>query len=438
LFSYVALAVVPDLRVFHLLPAIAAEIVILLACVLIAGTLGKVAWGQGTILTLALFFRLLFLFHPSLLSDDIHRYVWDGRMTLAGHNPYSLPPARVLPATPALAALQARVNHGDLVTVYPPAAQLLFAAGTALHPDALGLRILFCLLDLAVCLLITWLLRALGLPAWRAALYAWHPLPIIEVAGSGHVDGAAVCFLLGSFLLLARSATRSRSAAAGAAFAASILTKLLPVLFVPAAFLVTGRRRAIAFGFGALVAAAAMTVPFLPEISHALGTLATYCRHWEFAGFAFRTLRRLTGSGDAARIILSFVFLLACALLYRRHARAKPDPESRLFTALCACYDVVIAFLLLTPTLHPWYAIYLAALLPFAAGPAGIALSASVFLGYGILPRYVTEGIWAESSALAFWITAVPALAFLVWKTGAKALFRRAAVSVFREPPPSR
>src|SRR2546422_7922268 len=42
---------------------------------------------------LACLFRLTFLFAAPVLSDDLQRYLWDGRVTLHGGNPYLASPA---------------------------------------------------------------------------------------------------------------------------------------------------------------------------------------------------------------------------------------------------------------------------------------------------------------------------------------------------------
>ena len=73
-----------------------------------------------------LLFRATLLPASPTLSDDIYRYVWDGRVQAAGINPY-----RYAPASEALAHLRdgtiyPGVNHREIPTIYPPAAQALF------------------------------------------------------------------------------------------------------------------------------------------------------------------------------------------------------------------------------------------------------------------------------------------------------------------------
>jgi len=80
-----------------------------------------------------------------------------------------------------------------------------------------------------------------------------------------------------------------------------------------------------------------------------------------------------------------------------------------------AFYSIAFTFLLLTPTLHPWYALYLACLLPFAAGPAGLVFGWSVFLAYQVQIGYTLLGQWVESDMTAWMIVSAPAAAVLFW-----------------------
>jgi hypothetical protein len=76
----------------------------------------------------AVSFRLLLLPTTPTLSTDVYRYLWDGRLSAAGVSPY-----HHTPTAPELArfrsdGLYASLNHPDWHTIYPPGAQLLFAA----------------------------------------------------------------------------------------------------------------------------------------------------------------------------------------------------------------------------------------------------------------------------------------------------------------------
>lgn len=389
----------PELRLaVPLVIGVTAFMAAVLAFVLYRGERLKL-WSPAVILGVALVLRLMFLCAPPQLSDDIYRYLWDGSNLLRGVNPYTAAPAATTPPA-ELRAIQAKVNHQEYATIYPPAAQLVFAGGAALGGSVTGLKAFLVLFDLGLCGLLMLLLRQLQLPAWRAVLYAWNPLPVLEIAASGHVDGAGMTLFMGSvLLLLVRGKSRSGAACSGALLGGAGLVKLFPFAFAPALFLLVLPARRSHFLAGFCGALAALTLPFLPHLVNMLHTLDVYAKHWEFAGFAFGTLRDLTGSGNAARLLLGSTFVISAATIaLRLFAACKGlDRVTRARKTLAACYAIAFALLLSTPTLQPWYALLLAALLPFNAGPAGLVLCWGVFLTYRVQIPYFILGQWIES-----------------------------------------
>src|SRR5262249_54182755 len=167
--------------------------------------------------------HLLFLLKPPGLDDDIHRYVWDGRVQRLGYNPYIL-----VPSDPALAHLHTpetrALNHPDLPSPYPAGAQLFFRAVTAIDESVFALKVAFVICDLAIVLVLLGILRSKGQPAHWVLAYAWHPLLATEVAGSGHVD------IFGTLLLLISLAAlwRRWRAVAAIAFGLAVGVKFLP------------------------------------------------------------------------------------------------------------------------------------------------------------------------------------------------------------------
>lgn len=405
------------------LPFVACLVVALLGAARLCEKTASPRWSPGLVLLLAALFRLAFVFRPPELSDDLHRYLWDGESQRAGRNPYALAPSEVETANDELRALRERVNHPELVTIYPPAAQLVFRAATTAGGGAVGMKLCFVALDLLSCLCIGRLLRGLGLPPWRLALYAWHPLPILEIAGSGHVDGVAVFASLlaiaaaGGDKLGPRAATGFVS---GLAMATATLTKFFPVAFVPGLVLSLRRRQAPLFAVAFLAGLALLSAHFWPELRRGIDTLRLYAENWEFGGFLFRTLRHGFDSGETARRILAAAFLGTLAVLVIRMQReTRPADADRRVALARHAYGVAAAFLLLSPTVYAWYALPLAAWLPVAGGVAGFALSGSVFLGYLPIGEYARTGKWVDSdgiAALIFWLPIAAWLLRELWR----------------------
>jgi hypothetical protein len=422
--SCCVLAVQPELRlVVPQLVGITAFMAVVLTLALYLGERGKVSWSPSVILGVALLLRLMFLFAPPQLSDDVYRYLWDGRQLLRGNNPYAAAPAAVQPP-PGLAVVHSRINHPEYVTLYPPAAQVVFAGGATLGGGIIGLKAFLLLIDMGLCALLMVVLGQLGMPLWRAVLYAWNPLPVLEIAASGHVDGAGLTMLMGAFCLLLRERDTPPTEPprqwpfllAGALLACAGLVKLFPLALAPGLFLLTPWRRRIHFVAAFLGTLALLLVPFLPHLDNMAATLGIYARNWEFAGFAFNTLRMPTGSGEIARMLLSGGFLAVTAWIFTRLALrlgGKPSGSARGRLAMEACYALAMAMLLLTPTLQPWYALSMAVFLPFAAGPAGIVLCWAVFLTYRVQIPYFILGQWVENPQVTAAVFLAPVTAYL-------------------------
>jgi len=419
------LAIAEELRLaVPLLVGVTAMMTIALACALYYGERGWVIWSPFVILAVALGLRLQFLFSPPQLSDDIYRYLWDGSNLLQGFNPYAAAPSDVSPPR-ALAAIHSRINHPDYVTIYPPAAQVVFAGGASLGGTVTGIKEFLVLLDMGLCALLIMLLKHLEMPAWRAVLYAWNPLPVLEIAGSGHVDGAGFTMLIGSFyLLVINRQSGSRNVAkhwpfllSGTLVASAGLVKLFPFILAPVLFMLVPARRRLHFAAGFIATLAALVLPFLPHLTRMAASLDAYARNWEFAGFAFNTLRILTGSGSSARLLLLSCFLLVVVVIVLRLAGSvsrTASPVAKARQALEACYAIAMAFLLLTPTLQPWYALFLSVFLPFCPGPAGMVLCWSVFLTYQVQIPYFIMGQWIENPQVTAAVSLAPITAFVL------------------------
>ncbi|HEX2165456.1 MAG TPA: hypothetical protein VHM02_16060, partial [Thermoanaerobaculia bacterium] len=383
------------------------------------------------VLAVALALRLPLLVLPPTLSDDALRYLWDGRVLLAGENPWALPPDAGELA-PLRDDLWQRLPHRQVPTVYPPLALAGFSIAAALPWPLAAWKGMVAAAELAACAALVGLARRRGLPPARAAWYAWCPLPALEVAGMGHVDGLAVAAAVGAVWALSggragEGAERDRTAAGGAALAAAgVLAKLAPAAALPMWARASGRPLVF------LLVAASLTVAGLAPVAIATGGLPpglmTYGLSWEFAGPLYEPLWRLldaagadvlvadlldraklaTGRHDGLNRLYPFVYpqLLAKLLLaglalavVARSAFAR-DPVAggrRLFGGLLLC----------SATVYPWYLLWA---LPWAALTRhrpwllAAALAPLLYLpqhaGVALFPA-VWAAVWGPPAALA-------------------------------------
>ena len=356
------------------------------------------ASGLGFLLLCAGVFRLTLLFRAPDLSDDVYRYVWDGKVAAAGISPYEFAPddPRVAGLFPEL---RARVAYRDLRTVYPPVAQAAFrTAAAAPGGGVLAMKALVVAADLSVVALH---FASGGAGAgFGAALYAFHPLAVTESAGQGHVDSLGVALLLAALIFV----SRRRPLSAGAAFAASVLTKYVPLT----AALPLARRGGWRLVGAAVFVAATIWGLAARGGARPTGALGAYATRWEFNSVLYPAA---AGSIDAARLpartkasyirwkdrqepqrpwmqrvfpyfytafFARVVLLLVLTIVLLGIAVKVVETEAAVFASLGA-------FLLFSPTLHPWYLLWV---LPFAAKrrePAFFYLSCAVPLSYGLL-----------------------------------------------------
>ncbi len=347
-------------------------------------------------LTLAVAARVPLLFAEPTLSDDVYRYIWDGRLQRFGHNPYTSPPG-----DPALQHLHTdvtrRTAHQALPTIYPPAAQWFFRGIAAVSESVFAFKLAFVVCDLLIVwLMLRWLARA-GQSPWRVLLYAWNPLVIIEVAGSGHLDVLGALLLFLSFAALSKQWTL----AAAVAFVASVEVKLIPIVLVPMFWRrLRVRDVALACLFGLALAA-----PFLFESTGpSVGALPIYLEKWRFNAPAFVFIERFVHGRSLA--VMPAVVGLAVAVGLRRRYRAAGAWAWPMAAALMAMM-----------TVYPWYLVWL---VPFLGALETVPLlvwTQSVLLTYFVWYVAGQGGAWDLPS----WVLAVEygslavASAWIVW-----------------------
>lgn len=194
---------------------------------------GPVPRALILVLLFAVLLRIGALATPPYLSDDIYRYVWDGRVQAAGINPY-----RFVPQSPELESLRdddiyVQINRGEYApTIYPPVAEAIFLAVTRVSESIHWMKTVMVGFEALAVWMLVRLLLSLRLPAERVLIYAWNPLAIWEFAGSGHIDAAAIAFI--ALALWARR--RNWQALTGITLACATLTKLYPAAIFPALY----------------------------------------------------------------------------------------------------------------------------------------------------------------------------------------------------------
>ena len=332
------------------------------------------------ILLVAVFMRGIALFAPQALSTDAFRYVWDGRVQAAGINPY-----RYIPVDPALSALRddsiyPNINRADYAhTIYPPTAQIAFLGIERISDSILGMKLAMLAFDMLTISCLIALLRRRGMPTTRVLLYAWHPLPVWEFAGTGHIDALAIGLLMLAFL----AASRRAALWTGIALAAATLVKFYPVVVGPALYRRWDWRMPLAFTVTLML----LYVPYLSVGPAVFGFLSGYAQEEGLKSGEGIFLWSLLRSGvRAPEYAAQYYVPVAAFLLLAVAVWLQFTHRLRTSGTWSAALGLASLFTLLISPHDPWYFTWLVPFLCFRLTAAHVWLTTACTLMY-VLPH---------------------------------------------------
>jgi alpha-1,6-mannosyltransferase len=301
--------------------------------------------------------RLAVLFAQPFLSSDIYRYVWDGVVQHAHISPY-----RYVPGDPALAFLREanqsifdHINRRDYAhTIYPPGAQALFYLITWISPTVTFMKAVMVLFEGVTMWALIKLLHHLGIRREQTFLYAWCPLLIWEIAGSGHLDSAAMAFI--TLALLARY--RKQFILTGMFLAIAVLLKFYPLVLFPALY----RRGDIKMPATVAVVIACAYAAYSGVGTLVFGFLGGYVKEEGVANgaryFLLGLAQRVPGLHDLTAAAY-FIFCVAvfAAILWRCWQVASQQGSGAGF--LRPAFALAAALMFLFSPHYAWYIIWL-------------------------------------------------------------------------------
>ena len=340
------------------------------------------------IIFFAIFFRAFLVpTDPVVLSKDMYRYIWDGRVQQNGINPYLYPPSSVELRPLRDDKIYPNINRKDYPTIYPAGAQLLFRVFHILTGDRIfGFKGLMVFSDVMTILMLLALLRAYGFEETRVFIYAWNPLVIFEIGYSGHLEGLTVFLMVLAFYL---NAIKKKMPAV-IALAFSSATKLYPALMLPV-LLNRGERIKGVIAF--VVSFLLLYLPFLTAGNKIAGFLPIYFKSpYEGFNLGLKYLIMHLFQG-LDYLLLSKIFMLVLAALgFFFFFREKQKEQ-----VIRSAYILLGMLIILMPaSLHAWYVIILIPFLTFFPSIAWLIFTCTVALSYikyvspmGIMPNWV-------------------------------------------------
>ena len=353
----------------------------------------------SAVLAIAIALRALLLFPTPLLSNDVYRYLRDGRVAASGINPYAEAPN------------DPRINHPEIPSIYPPHAQMLFVltvipsvvegsvrvgrAALTTHPDPstpLGMtswRLLVIVFDLLAILA----LRRHGF----AFAYATFPPLLFEGAWSGHIDAIAGAFV--AFAML-------RDSGFAAGFATGL--KIIPGAAAPALFLRARNRVRFVIAF-----IATLIIPALPFIGRPfMPGFRDYATRWIFNSPLYDAVFAIVDRIPTKEIWTHHPlrFHVISDVVYRH---VYPDFITRAILLVIACgliaaagrsvSKAIGALLICSPAIHPWYWLALApaAMLENSAWLYVALCAPFSYLLYDGVPRVIRRWIPLRGSSFS-------------------------------------
>ena len=371
--------------------------------------------------TSAILFRLLMLAAMPQLSDDVYRFVWDGRLMAHGYNPYLYLPSQVLNTPIAVdcgldESLFRLLNSPNYFTVYPPVNQALFGLGAWLSPEHLlgnvvWLRIPIVLSEAGSLWLMTKLLRRLDMNPNLALLYGLNPLVILELTSNLHFEAVMIFFaLLAIWLLVGKEQFSVRTPSlrwglSAGALALSIGTKLLPLLLLPIVVRRLGWRSGIGYALLTGLFTAALFAPFasVELVRNVFSSINLYFQKFEFNASIYYVLRAIgywiKGYNAIERIGFWLSVTTTLSILWIAF-RWRSAPSIQIIATLTLYFSFAT-------TVHPWYITTLVAASVFTRFCYPLVWSALIPLSYFTYhARPYQENLWLTAIEYGIVLTA--------------------------------
>jgi alpha-1,6-mannosyltransferase len=359
----------------------------------------------AVIVVWAAIFRISVLWvTPGFLSDDIYRYVWDGLVQRAGINPYLYPPEAAELAFLRDDTIFPMINRKWALTLYPPGAQLFFWLLGWLSPgDLLAMKAVILLADAGSIALLMFLLKHLGMHRSLVLFYAWHPLVVVELGISGHLDGLMLPFVLLTFLWM----IQKRPWLVGTSLAIATLIKLYPAILLPVLY----RKGAwmMPLVFGGLVGLGYLL--YLGAGAQIIGYLPYYLAPDEFHNLSLRPILMWL-VGLFTEYPFPYVKGLSTGLLLLVMVHCVRQPEKSPAQAIQWGIGLIALYLtVVSPSVFQWYLVWPLALVTLTQSwltPAWLYWSWSVNLDYlETLPMF-TDALYRlhiiEYAPIFLWI----------------------------------
>ncbi len=348
----------------------------------------------GLIILISLLARIFMVGVP--VSDDVYRYLWEGKLIAVGESPYQYPADHAY-YEPYRDHYWEGMNHKDKLTAYPPLAEIIFAGVSSVVYAPWAFKVLFVLADLCVVCVLIVFLQHRGANVLTALLYALNPLTLFAFAGEAHFDVLMILAMMLSLLCVEKRAFAWGWVWLGIA----IQIKIIAVVLIPLYLLRCQWR----YAGWLLIPLVLPSLYFLDSLSGMFQGLWAFGGTNAFNGPIHGPVNYLLG-GDitaASRVVFALFGLISLWILWA------------VKTPIKAAYLMIASLVLLSPVVHYWYVLWV---IPFVVLYPGLSWLVLSFTSgaYFASTFSVENGEDWSLPVWAMWVTWLPFLFVLVYE----------------------
>nr|WP_299346378.1 mannosyltransferase [Allomuricauda sp.] len=364
-------------------------------------------WNLKFLLVAGVLFRMVFLFAEPNLSQDFFRFIWDGELIKNGINPYvHLPKDLILDdGLPISNAQELFLGMGELsakhFSNYPPLNQLVFTiaaflGGGSILGSIITMRLFIIAADLGVLYFGIKLLEHLKVTSHMMFWYFLNPLVIIELTGNLHFEGVMLFFFVWALYLIGKG----KWVASAPIYALSIMTKLVPILFLPVFLRYFGIKKSIGFYVLTGGSCLLLLLPFYSQvfIDNYSETVGLWFSNFEFNASTYNLIKKIGISYFDAKpweLVKSYGRIMALSVIGITLLLSFLRKNENLNVLIKSMLWVLTCYLFLSSTVHPWYVVFLLVLGVFSNYRFPMVWTATIFLSYWAYsnPEY-QENLW--------------------------------------------
>ncbi len=351
-------------------------------------------WNFKFLFVSGILFRLVFLVAVPNLSQDFYRFIWDGELIKNGINPYLFTPDQILEKGEIIIANMEELRNGmsDLnarhFSNYPPVNQLFFAfaallGGGSIFGSMVVMRLLIIFADIGIVFWGRKLLQNLNLSSHMVFWYFLNPLVIIELTGNLHFEGVMLFFFVLALYLI----SKNRWAWSTPLYAASIMVKLVPVLFLPMFLKYFGFKKSALFYILVGVFCLVLLLPFYASvfIDNFSETVGLWFSNFEFNASIYNVVKKIAVTHYEAKpweLIKSYGSLIAKLAIGIFLLLALLRKNNTLQASITSMVLALTLYYFMSSTVHPWYVVFLLGISIFTNYRFPLVWSFAVILSY--------------------------------------------------------